>query len=156
MKTVVLSAIDSEEGRRALERSLEPREGSARWIDLNEVEFGPCVGCGGLVESLDLQGWIDQHKRMVRTVENGLHSFFRFPPRLLGPLPLGDVSDPLHKKLYRTIFPKQGDYAQVNPRSSGQFNVFLETFFGLQNSHGLTIGADIVKSHGRHCSIWYL
>ena len=40
METIALSAIDSDEGRRALERSLEAREGSVRWVDLGQGESG--------------------------------------------------------------------------------------------------------------------
>ena len=101
MKTVVLWAIDSDEGRRALERSLEAREGSARWIDLNQVEFGPCVGCGGCAKTgrcvLD-----DEFTDIVAAI-GGSDRLVLVTPIFLG------VHHPLMKKAIDRFLPLAGE-----------------------------------------------
>ena len=47
MSTVVLSAIDSVEGRSAIERLIGGAEDSVQWVDLTRIEFGSCLACGG-------------------------------------------------------------------------------------------------------------
>jgi len=43
----VLSAIGDSESQEPVRRQLETRGDTPQWINLSELEFGPCVGCGG-------------------------------------------------------------------------------------------------------------
>jgi len=50
MSVVVLSAIDSSDGRDALSRVLSSVADTVHWVDLMRIEFGSCLACGGCAE----------------------------------------------------------------------------------------------------------
>ena len=51
MSTIVLTAVESEEGRRALDGVLRAAPDAVEWVDLSKLDFGPCLACGGCEES---------------------------------------------------------------------------------------------------------
>jgi len=100
MSTVVLSAMDADAGRGALERLTDGLASSVQWVDLARIEFGPCLACGGCAktprcvlpdEFTEIIARLSQCRRLI----------------LLTPIFLG-VHSPLMKKAVDRFMPLGG------------------------------------------------